>query len=256
MEEKPPPGPLPGLGDELTRSGDWLFRWRSYPPLVVLVAVLIATALGPVPWGGPESTSIWVAAGLVLGFLGLAVRGSALAFVPQGTSGRATQAMRADTLNTAGLYSAVRHPLYLGNLLLWVGVATISGRPSMVFAIVVLFWLYYERIMIAEERFLFERFGSDFSEWAERTPAFVPSFRNWVPSSYDFDLRFLLGRDYHAFYGFVVASWVVVFVRSAAGAGSWSPGLGWWLYLGVGTALFCLLHLLRRHTKLLRPTDR
>jgi protein-S-isoprenylcysteine O-methyltransferase Ste14 len=256
MEEKLPPGPIPGLGDELTRSGDWLFRWRSYPPLVSLAAVLVATSLDPVPYGGAAATSIWIAAGLMLGLLGLAIRGWAIGFAPQGTSGRGTLAMRADTLNTTGLYSAVRHPLYLGNLLLWVGVATISGRPSMVFLTLVLFWLVYERIMIAEERFLFGRFGPAFAEWAERTPAFVPSFRRWVPSSYDFHLRFLLGRDYHALFGFIVSSWAVVVVRSAAGAGSWSPGLGWWIYLGAGTVLFSLLHGLRKYTSLLRPTDR
>ncbi len=248
--------PIPGLAREMADSGDWLFRWRSYPPVVILGLLLGATALDPAPFGGWEWTSTWVGAGMALGVFGLGVRGWAIGFVPTGTSGRGTRAMRAASLNTQGLYSAVRHPLYLGNLLMWIGVAAVTGAPSLILVTGLLFRLYYERIMLAEERFLSRRFGVEFEAWAKRTPAFWPSFRRWIPSKFPFSLRFLLGRDYHAFYAFVISTFLVAVVASGAGTGSWIPGRPWLYYLASGTLIFCLLHLLRHHTRLLTATDR
>jgi protein-S-isoprenylcysteine O-methyltransferase Ste14 len=248
--------PVPGLDTELCRSGEWLFRWRSYPPLIILVLVLSISAVDPTPVGGWDWAPLWSGLGLGFGGLGLGIRAWAIGYVPSGTSGRGTRAMRADTLNTRGMYSVVRHPLYLGNFLLWLGVATFAGKPSAILITCLCFWLYYERIMIAEERFLSARFGAEYARWAERTPAFFPRARSWVPSPHSFSLRFCLGRDYHAFYGFVVSTWIVGFVRSAAGYGLWMPDRAWWAYLASGTAVFGVLHVIRRRTDLLNPTDR
>ena len=42
---------------------------------------------------------------------------------PAGTSGRNRDKQIAEKLNKTGVYSIIRHPLYLGNLLIWLGVA-------------------------------------------------------------------------------------------------------------------------------------
>ena len=63
------------------------------------------------------------------------------------------------TLNTSGLYSVVRHPLYLGNYLMWLGVALFSRTWWAPVIVSLVFWLYYERIMFAEEEFLRRQFG-------------------------------------------------------------------------------------------------
>ena len=56
-----------------------------------------------------------------------------------------------------------------------------SGPRS---SIGLVFWLYYERIMLAEEEFLRARYGKAFDDWAARTPAFLPNFRHWVPPTH------------------------------------------------------------------------
>ena len=43
-----------------------------------------------------------------------------------------------------------------------------------------IYWLYYERIMFAEERFLERKFTDNYIKWSEGRPAFIPSFRNYV----------------------------------------------------------------------------
>ncbi|MDP2955920.1 MAG: isoprenylcysteine carboxylmethyltransferase family protein [Longimicrobiales bacterium] len=249
------PPPTPGLVAESTRAGAWLFRWRSYPPLLALAYVVASTALEPVPAGGAGARALWVAAGLVLGALGLAVRGWTVGLVPGGTSGRGAKAQRAETLNTRGVYSLVRHPLYLGSYFLWVGVPVLAGRPLAALVTTLLFWLHHERIMMAEERFLFEEHGAAFGAWAQRTPAFLPRLSGWIASPHPFSLRFALGRDYPAFYAFVASATAVELTRSAAAGEGWWISTAWLAWFVAGTTVYVALHALKRLTRVLEAPD-
>ena len=57
--------------------------------------------------------------GIIISFLGEAIRIFTVAYTPAGTSGRNTKQQLADTLNTTGIYSLLRHPLYLGNFFMF-----------------------------------------------------------------------------------------------------------------------------------------
>lgn len=256
MKPSPAPPPAPGLVAESTRAGAWLFRWRSYPPVAVLAYVVASTALEPVPSGGADLRGLWVAGGIALGALGLAVRAWTVGLVPMGTSGRGTKTQRAETLNTRGVYSLVRHPLYLGSYLLWIGVPVLAGRPLAVLVTSLLFWLCYERIILAEERFLFEEHGAAFGAWAERTPAFLPRLAGWAASPHPFSLRFALGRDYPALYAFVASTTVVELTRSAAAGAGWRLSMAWLAYFVAGTTAYVALHALKRLTRVLEAPDR
>ncbi len=250
-----PPSP-PGLAAELRAQGEGLFRWRSYPPVLVLALVVGKVAVDPVPAGGPGAGTAWTAAGFLLGALGLLLRAWTVGTVPAGTSGRGTRELRAETLNTTGAYSLVRHPLYLGNALLWTGVAALAGSPAWVLLVTLLSWLYHERIAMAEERFLQERHGHAFADWAERTPAFLPRFSGWRPSPYPFSLRFALGRDYPALYAFVAATTAVALTRSVTTGAGWRLPLSWLAWFTAGTTAYVVLHALKRLTRALEVEGR
>lgn len=238
------------------RVGLWLFRWRSYTPLVLLGTLVAAVASDPIPAGGAWTRPLWVGGGMGVGLLGLAVRGCTAGMVPRGTSGRATDRPRASSLNTAGAYSVVRHPLYLGNALLWLGVALVSGRPGAAVLVAVAFGIIHQRIIRAEERFLYAEFGAAFEAWADRTPAIFPRFSGWVPSPHPFSLRFALGRDYPALYAFVTSTTALELTRSVASGEGWRLGSGWWAYASVGTVWYGVLHVLKRTTRVLEAEDR
>jgi protein-S-isoprenylcysteine O-methyltransferase Ste14 len=210
-------------------------------------------AVSPLPAGGDATISLWAGLGLAFGFLGLAIRGWTVGHVPLGTSGRGTKELRAETLNTDGLYSQVRHPLYLGNYFMWIGAVVLTGKPVAVLVTTLAFWLYYERIMMAEERFLYERFGDVFGRWAAETPPFVPRMRQWRPWPYPFSFRFVLGRDYQALYGFVAATTAVVLTRSVASGSGWRVSPAWMAYFAAGTLAYVVFHTLKRRTRLLEP---
>ena len=75
----------------------------------------------------------WLVASVAIGLAGLAVRAVAVAYAPDGTSSRDTHRMRAPSLNTTGLYSVVRNPLYLGNGLMWLGAVASLGLTDTTF---------------------------------------------------------------------------------------------------------------------------
>jgi protein-S-isoprenylcysteine O-methyltransferase Ste14 len=152
-------------------------------PLALLPFIALAlpesskmeVALGPT-----GSTAVrWVA--LLVALTGLFLRGVTVSFAPDGTSSRDTRGLRAPSLNSTGVYSIVRHPLYLGAGLMWLGVAMSLRVWWLVVIVGFAYWLYIERVAIAEEAFLQETFGDQFRQWAARTPAFIPRLSLWRP---------------------------------------------------------------------------
>jgi protein-S-isoprenylcysteine O-methyltransferase Ste14 len=167
------------LIEEFERSGVWLFRWRSYLPFVFLPLIFLAATRYPTIEANPSLHLAWGIFSLGVSLLGLFVRCHSVGHAAEGTSGRNTKKQIAESLNTSGFYSVLRHPLYFGNFLIALGIVMHSLSPWLIAIYVMSFALYYERIMFTEEAFLRQKFGREFIRWANRTPAFVPRIRRW-----------------------------------------------------------------------------
>ncbi|MDR2152686.1 MAG: DUF1295 domain-containing protein, partial [Helicobacteraceae bacterium] len=59
---------------------------------------------------------------VLISALGVAIRVYTIGYKHKGTSGRNTKTQQASALNTKGIYSLTRNPLYLGNFLIGWGV--------------------------------------------------------------------------------------------------------------------------------------
>jgi protein-S-isoprenylcysteine O-methyltransferase Ste14 len=240
------------LVEQLTASGGRLFRRRSYLPLVFLLPELYVMAT--VPPGLPSSRALLDFVCLGIGLVGLGVRVWTVGHVPSGTSGRSTRGQRADTLNTSGPYSVVRHPLYVGNFLMGLGVACFPGIWWVAVIYVLAFWLYYERIVLAEEDYLRRAFGDVFLEWAERTPVFVPDLRKYRPAALPFSWRNVVGREYNG----VLALVVVMTLLDVAGVLRSEQRLGvhsHWVYALAAAALaWVVAYTVKRATRWLDVT--
>src|SRR5262245_56418221 len=131
----------------------------------------------------------------------------------------------------------MRHPLYLGNYFLWLGVALLPRVWWVPVIVTLVFWLYYERIMFAEEAFLRQKFGAAFESWAWRTPAFFPAFRHWQPSRLCFSWRTALKRECSGLFALVVAINFFEVVEDRVVEGAWGIDLLWMTVLGCTTLL-------------------
>ncbi len=192
------------LREEFESLGNWLFRRRSYMPLLLSGFFLIALKQFGYPVHSHAADRVWELFCLSISLLGLMVRMYTVGCAPHGTSGRNVKGQRANFLNTTGMYSIVRHPLYFGNFLIWFGIAASMRSWWFITVTVLFFWIYYEKIMFAEEEFLRKQYGDSFLEWANKTPVFLPlQLHKWKPPALPFKLKNALRREYSGFFAII-----------------------------------------------------
>ena len=195
------------LKNEFTISGNWLFKYRSYLPLIILPLLFHSLFISV-----RASFNLLFYIGLSVSLLGEYIRIITVAFVPTGTSGRNTKWQKATSLNQTGIYSIVRHPLYLGNFLIFLGPFIFSGNIYSIIIFILSFWIYYERIMYAEETFLISKFGNEYENWSSRTPAFIPNIALYTQSKSKFLFRKVFEREYSGIYGiFFIFTLLLIF---------------------------------------------
>ena len=193
---------------------------------------------------------------LLVSFLGLGIRIHTIGHAPQGTSGRNTQSQVAHTLNTTGMYSIVRHPLYLGNFFMGLGIALFVHLWWFALIYTLAFWLYYERIMLTEEAYIRGQFGDAFVSWANVTPAFVPDVRKYLKPGLPFSLKNVLRREYNGFLAVIL----LLFLLDTAGG--WivdktvKADQMWVILLGAAFIIWMTLRALKKWTTLLNVNGR
>jgi hypothetical protein len=159
------------------------------------------------------------------------------------------------------MYSLVRHPLYLGNYLMWMGLVLATGRMDFALVVTLLYMMYYLRIAMAEEAFLEGKFGEAYAEWSQRVPAFVPGRWGarrsaWTPAGNAISWRHVLKREYNGTYALVLGYFALDAVRSA-GAGEPSHlTTGWQAGLAGCTLAFLVLRFLKKRTQVLHVEGR
>lgn len=244
------------LTDHFERSGNWLFRWRAVPPVLALLVLMLHLGNYHYLFDSRRADDLWQLGCLLVAVAGLALRAYVVGHTPKDTSGRNAREQRAASLNTSGLYSVVRHPLYVGNFLIYLGTVVFTHDPWPASVCLLVFWLYYERIMAAEERFLRARFGAQFEEWAQVTPAFVPKPRLWRHPDLPFSLRNVLRREYNNVFSVLLAMFLLDAASESAAQGRFALGPWWVVALAVGFVAWLVLRTLKRHTELLRVAGR
>ena len=244
------------LREELEGSGRWLFRWRGYLPLALFVPVIAGTSDAAMT-GGPRSDALWEAICVAVSLVGLAIRIATVGHAPGGTSGRRTVGgPSALALNTSGLYSVVRHPLYLGNYFQWLGVAMLPHNAWVVITVSLIFWLYYERIMFAEEEYLRRSFPVEFPAWSAETPAFIPDVVRWKTAALPFCWRTAIQREYSGVFALVAAFAFVSMLDTSLDTRHLTIDVFWSTAFVLGAITYASVRLVARRTSLLRVRGR
>jgi len=77
---------------------------------------------------------------------------------------------------TKGVFGIVRHPIYLGSILFYLGLilSTLSLLSLVVWFIIILF---YNFISSHEEKLLLQRFGRDYKDYMRQVPMWLPRLK-------------------------------------------------------------------------------
>ena len=249
------------LQEELEEQGVWLFRYRGILPVFILLigtAMFIRTKIYPETFfleDTPYETYYQMFC-LLISLLGLWIRVYTVGHTPRNTSGRNVKEQLADTLNTTGIYSTVRHPLYLGNFFMWLGPALLTGNLWFIVAFCLFYWIYYERIMFAEEQFLRRKFGEAYDKWSEKVSSIIPWSFNFIPSRLSFSLRNVLKREYNSFINIFAIFTIMDFFRNYF-LSERIYLTGMWIYLMVASfVIWIVVRTIHKQTKWLEVEGR
>ncbi|MCI0403703.1 MAG: isoprenylcysteine carboxylmethyltransferase family protein [Acidobacteria bacterium] len=149
--------------------GAGLEKWIA----AALMAIVVAFAVF-LPYGDRRGYLVFAESGVVR-YVGLALHTIAVAIRLVGlrTLDIACATQQGDQLVQTGLYSVIRHPLYLGGALAWLGLVMVFRSwlviPFLAIAVV------FMRVRIGqEEKLLAEQFGAEFEAYRRRTWRLIP----------------------------------------------------------------------------------
>ena len=248
------------------KTGGILFKYRGQIPVLIFilaVPVLIYTNSDLYLQLFVGQRQVLRIVLTILAFLlslsGLVLRAYTVSTTPKGTSGRNRDKQVAKHLNTVGIYSVVRHPLYLANYLVWAGILVFTMNVWAFIIVSLVYWLYYERIMFAEEAYLRSQFNDEFEAWAERVPAFIPKWSLFQKGDVPFSVKTFIRREYATIYSTVFSYtlvdyllFVLIYVRFHGYSVSPSSWLRPSLYiLAACTIVLIAIHTIKHHTHLL-----
>ena len=149
-------------------------RLSHIVPLAVGVG-LLATRHVPFDWLMVRflpRTAVWFWIGFALVVLGLVFTIAARVWLGSNWSGTVTLKQDHELIR-AGPYRWVRHPIYTGLLLAFIGSAIALGELRGVVALA-LVTLAFLRKIVVEEQFLTEQFGAAYTHYRDKVPSLVP----------------------------------------------------------------------------------
>lgn len=150
-----------------------IFKYRSYTPIPFLVLMLIFENASPIT--------------LVIGFL-IALTGELLRLWGvswAGSETRTTGGVGGTFLVISGPFAHVRNPLYVGNILMYLGLGIMSMAlfPYLQIVAIIFFVFQYHFIVKEEEGFLKTKFKDEYLRYLENVPRFGWRFLAYKDSS-------------------------------------------------------------------------
>lgn len=222
------------------RIGHVIFRVRDALFPVVLLAVAFGTR--PVLAGGSIATDHLVdAMGIAVALLGQLLRVLVIGLVYI-TRGGQNRQVWANSLVDTGMFAHSRNPLYLANLLLFLGLAIVHNGWAMYLIVVPFFAFAYVCVVAAEEHYLHGRFLETYADYCRRVPRWLPSLSGLPGTlrSTRFDWMKVLRKEYGTPFAWTTGALILLAWEHVGAAGAPAIGrgelaaiIGVWIVLAV-----------------------
>jgi protein-S-isoprenylcysteine O-methyltransferase Ste14 len=181
----------------MVQIGNFFFKYRNW----VFIPLYLALFMPSPPLLAPEHRHWLLPLGLGITIAGQALRGATigLAYIERGGRNKQVYASR---LVTEGIFNHCRNPLYVGNILMLLGVGILANSSLYLLLFIPAFLFIYLAIVLAEEYFLRGKFGAEFDGYCQRTHRWLPVFRGLGDtfSSMEFNWRRYLVKEYNTLY--------------------------------------------------------
>ncbi len=244
------------ITQHFSQTGEFFFRFRSYLPFIVLPLAIYSLKGYNYPLGYHWLDLLWEALCFSVSLIGVFIRFWVSGTSPIGTSGRNTKSQKAQVLNTTGPYSIVRHPLYLGNYLVFLGICLFTRNFWFILVASSLFVLYYERIIFREEEFLENKFGNEFRVWANKTPMIIPKFSLYKPSNLRFSWKAAIRREFHVVFLLTSLYFALEVIADFVVYGKFVLDMLWTIIFLIGLAFYLTVRIIKKTTTFFHTSDR
>lgn len=155
----------------MVKLGNFFFRYRNLIfPLFFILLVFISKPLA----SREHLENLRYAAGILIAIIGHIIRALTIGFAYIIRGGK-NKKVYARTLVKNGIFAHCRNPLYLGNILIVIGFGIIINSTLFYFIGIPTFIFIYVAIIKAEEIFLVNKFGEEFTEYCRNVNRFMPN---------------------------------------------------------------------------------
>ncbi len=140
------------------------FKYRSYSPIPFLLLMFIFQ----------ESTLLTLIIGFAVALVGELIRFWGVSWA--GSETRSTGGVGGTFLIISGPFAYVRNPLYVGNILMYLGLGIMSYAlfPYLQIIAIIFFLFQYYFIVQEEEKYLREKFKEEYQDYCKHVSAFFP----------------------------------------------------------------------------------
>ena len=157
--------------------GNFFFKYRNWIFILFYGALFIPSPKIFTAEQFGEHYYIWpIGIGLFITVLGQLIRGLTigLAYIVRG--GKEGKPY-AEGLVTDGIFNHCRNPLYVGNILMLLGVGILANSLVYVAIVIPVFLFIYQAIVLAEENFLRGKFGPGFDTYCSKVNRWWPNLK-------------------------------------------------------------------------------
>lgn len=161
----------------MVNIGNFFFKYRNWIFILFYAALFIPSwPLFPKETFGDTYYLLPIILGLFVTCLGQLIRGLTigLAYIVRG--GKEGKPY-AEGLVTEGIFTHCRNPLYVGNILMLLGVGILANSLFYVGIMIPVFLFIYQAIVLAEENFLRGKFGPGFDEYCKKVNRWFPNLK-------------------------------------------------------------------------------
>jgi protein-S-isoprenylcysteine O-methyltransferase Ste14 len=155
----------------ITSSSDKSSLWGLYG--LITLGYALSFAVGATKFGRIYAWNTFFTIGMALFVVGLLIRIHALRTLRQYFTYSVAKVENHQIVET-GLYKFIRHPGYLGQLIIFLGISTSISNWLSILAMMIPVTLGYLYRIKVEERFMLEQLGEDYLNYRERTKMIFP----------------------------------------------------------------------------------